>query len=119
MISKNIQISNPLLYNITFGISDEINEGWLEDMKNDYLTAVTDGQIIVSTQINEVKTDSDKEGNTYAVQFIFASEIIFDQYGLEALDRFLKKLDRKYFGKYVYFVTKMEILHFFSKPSPN
>jgi len=119
MISKNIQTTNPLLYNITLKIHSDLSAEWLEAMKEEFLPNCTDGKVIVSSQINELLIASEDGDITYAVQFIFASKEIYDQQGLQALDKFLKLLDSKFQNKYVYFTTKMEILHYHTVLSDN
>lgn len=118
MISKKVTQANPLLYNITLKIDEELSEAWLAAMQTEILPATTDGQIIVSTQINRLILEEEGEV-TYAIQFIFATKSIFDDQGLKALAKFLELLDRRFLGKYVYFTTKMEILHYYTNRSHN
>lgn len=119
MISKNITTTNPFLYNITLKIHKDLSDEWLSAMKHSFLPEVTDGKVIVSTQINHILVESEDDDLTYAVQFVFASTNIFDNEGLAALGKFLKLLDSQFMGKYVYFTTKMEILYYCNKPSDN
>jgi len=111
--------TNPLLYNITIKISKELSDSWLNAMKEDFLPQCTDGKIIVSSQINKLLLEEEDGEDTYAVQFIFASKAIYDSDGLPALGKFLSLLDSRFMKKYVYFTTKMEILHYIVKPSDN
>lgn len=119
MISKNVTTNNPLLYNITLKIHKDLSEEWLVAMKEDFLPKCTDGNIIVSSQINELLIESEDGDNTYAIQFIFASRAVYDSEGLKALAKFLQLLDSRFLKKYVYFTTKMEILHYHVMPSEN
>lgn len=119
MISKNVTTNNPLLYNITLKIHKDLSEEWLLAMKEDFLPKCTDGNIIVSSQINELLIESEDGDNTYAIQFIFASKTVYDNEGLKALAKFLQLLDSRFMKKYVYFTTKMEILHYHVMPSEN
>jgi len=119
MISKNIKTTNPLLYNITLKIHEDLSLEWLEAMQSDFLPQCTDGKIIVSSQINEILIESEDGDKSYAIQFIFASKEIYDREGLTALAKFLKLLDGRFLNKYVYFTTKMEILYYHVIPSDN
>jgi len=110
---------NPLLFNITLKIHQDLSVEWLQAMTEEYLPACTDGEIVVSTQINLLMVPQEDEDLTYAVQFIFASKAIYDDQGLVALGKFLSLLDNKFRGKYVYFTTKMEVLHSHVVPSEN
>jgi len=119
MISNNLTVTNPLLYNITLKIHKDLSQEWLTSMKERLLPACTDGKIIVSSQINELLIPSEDGDATYAVQFIFASKAIYDAEGLKSLRVFLELLDSEFLKKYVYFTTKMEILHYCTVPSDN
>ncbi len=119
MISKNIDTTNPLIYNITLKISEELSEKWLEAMVSQFLPQCTDGEIIVASQVNEVLVESEDGDKTYAIQFTFLSKGVYDEQGLQALGKFLKLLDGQFLGQYVYFTTKMEVLHEYMVPSDN
>lgn len=119
MTSSKISTTNPLLYNITIKISKEFSDSWLKAMKEEFLPQCTDGRIIVSSQINKILLEEKDEDDTFAVQFIFASKELYDSDGLPALGKFLTLLDGRFLKKYVYFTTKMEILHYIVIPSDN
>lgn len=119
MISKKITRTNPLLYNITLKISEEYAEDWFLFMKEEVLPSVTDGHIIVSSQVNKILVKEEEEDITYAIQLTFATIEIYEEKGLQSLASFLRILDGKYQGKYVYFTTKMEVIHYHMKVSQN
>lgn len=119
MISKEITRTNPLLYNITLKISEEYAEQWFVFMRDEVLPAVTDGTIIVSAQINRLLVADEEQDITYALQFTFATVEIYEDKGLQSLASFLRLLDSRYQGKYVYFITKMEVMHYHMKASQN
>ncbi len=119
MISKNIATTNPLIYNITLKISDELSAKWLDAMISQFLPQVTDGLVIVASQVNEILVESEDGDKSYAIQFTFLSKKIYDEQGLQALSKFLKLLDGQFLGQYVYFTTKMEVLHEYMVPSEN
>ncbi len=111
MISNNVTSVNPLLFNITLKIHKDLSEDWLQFMKEKCLPSCTDGKVIVSTQINRLLVPPEDDDLTYAVQFIFATKSIYDEKGLMSLGKFLELLDSRFRGKYVYFTTKLEVLH--------
>lgn len=119
MTSDKITKTNPLLYNITIKIAKDLSASWFTEMKENFLPKSTDGKIIVSSQINKLMLEENDGDDTFAVQFIFASKEIYEAKGLQALAKFLELLDSQFLKKYVYFTTKMEILHYFTRPSDN
>ena len=104
-------MNTPILFNLTIKLAKEDSEGWLELLKNKILPECTDGSIIQSTQINKILMGEDDGDDTYAVQFVYASESVFTEHKLPTMRIFLEMLDKQYGGKYVYFATMMEVLH--------
>ena len=119
MSKEKVATANPLIYNITLKIHQDLAPKWLDAMINKFLPECTDGEVIVASQINEVLIAQEDEDLTYAVQFIFSTQKVFDDQGLVSLRKFLELLDGQFLGKYVYFTTKMEILHTLEVPSEN
>ena len=111
MITRTIKTTNPLIYNITLKIGEDISQKWLAAMKTQFLPHCTDGTIIVASQVSEILVASDDKDKSYSIQFIFASKDTYDKDGLPTLGKFLKLLDGQFLGQYVYFTTKMEVLH--------
>ena len=116
---SEIKRANPFIYNITLKIHQDLSVEWLAQMKNTFLPQCTDGVVIVSSQINEVLVAQEDEDLTYAVQFIFSTRKVFEDKGMVSLRKFLQLLDSQFLGKYVYFTTKLEILHTLEVPSEN
>ena len=108
-------MSNNIIFNLTIKIEKQVELQWLQDVKQEYLPLLVDGETIISAQINKLVLDQPEEENTFAIQFIYPSESIFDSKKLKSMEKFLNAVDKKYAGKYVYFATKMELIHFFNK----
>lgn len=104
-------MNKPILFNLTIKLSKEDSSDWLKLVTNEILPACTDGTIIQSTQVNRVMMGEDDGDETFAIQFVYASEKIFKEYKLSTMRVFLERVDESYRGKYVYFATMMEILH--------
>lgn len=112
-------MSNNIIFNLTVKIEKQVEQEWLEDVKQNYFPLLVDGKIILSAQINKLILDQKEEENTFAIQFIYLSETIFGIEKLKTMEKFLTAMDKKYAGKYVYFATKMELIHFHNTLSPN
>lgn len=105
-------MKKPIIFNLTIKLSKLISEDWLRKMEGDYLPPCTDGQIIISSQINRILFGDDSDDDvTFAVQFTYADAITFKEYKLETMKKFLDLLDKEFKGKYVYFTTVMEKLY--------
>jgi len=104
-------MSNKIIFNITFKVEKDVEQDWLFDLENNLLSLVVDGQHILVAQVNQLILETEEEENTYAVQFTYATEEIFNAMKLPSMDKFLSAMDKKYKGKYVYFATKLKMLY--------
>ena len=82
---------------------------WLDAMTSKYLPNVTDGEIIINSQLHLVDMKDDE--NSYAVQFSFADTNTFISHKLSTMNYFLSQLDSEFKGKYVYFVTTLKTIY--------
>jgi len=108
-----------IIYNLTLKFSKEIDSRFISELKEGILPHLTDGKIIVSSQINKVILGQAEEENTYAVQFVFSSSQVFQEFRLRKMEECLKALDKDFRGQYVYFATMMELVHYYSVDEKN
>lgn len=102
---------NSVVYNLTLKISNEHADRWLEDMEHRILPRCSLLSTIQSTQINRLFLD-DEHDQTFAIQFVFPSSKTYDESGKEMLKQMVLMIDQGFKGKYVYFATMMEVLHY-------
>ena len=107
--------SNHVVYNLTIQIDKTAEQAWLSEIKKNIIPAVLDGEIILSIQLNRIQNPAPDEEPNYALQFLFPSVEIFNDRKLERLSILIKMMDASFAGKYVYFGTMMEVLHYSSK----
>jgi hypothetical protein len=104
-------MSTPILFNITIKIQNDHSQNWFERMTKEYLPECTDGTIVTESQINRLVLEEVDEGETFAVQFVYASKDVFIDNKLSTMERFFGLVDKEFGGKYVYFPTVMELLY--------
>ncbi|MBT8189800.1 MAG: DUF4286 family protein [Saprospiraceae bacterium] len=102
---------NPFLYNITFKLSGHLSASWLSNMQEKYLPACIIENIPLSAQINRIMLDDLDGDHTYAVQFTFSSQGVFENEGKEILKKLVILIDEDFKNQYVYFGTLMEVVH--------
>ena len=112
-------MSNNLIFNLTIKIEKAVEQAWLADVKQNYLPLIVDGINILSAQINKLVLETPEAENTFAIQFIYPSAELFKEKKLLTMQVFLTAMDAKYRGKYVYFATMMELVHYYSKKIDN
>ena len=104
-------MSTPIVFNLTLKLAIDDGLAMVNYLKQAVLPECTDGSIILSSQINKILMGEEDGDHTYAIQFTYASSQVFAEHKLSSMAVFLKKLDERFAGKYVYFTTVMELLH--------
>lgn len=106
---------NHIVYNLTIQIEKDVEQAWIGETKQKIIPAVIDGEVILSIQLNRIYNPEAGEDPNYALQFLFPSLEIFNNRKLERLSILIQMMDASFAGKYVYFGTMMEVLHYCSK----
>ena len=101
-----------IIYNLTIKVAQEIESDLISELKESIIPNLTDGHIIESAQINKLVLPQPEEENTYALQFLFSTEALFKEFRLKKMEECLNGIDAKFRGKYVYFATTMELIHY-------
>jgi len=109
-------MSNKIIFNLTIKIENAVETEWLNDLTKDYLPMLVDGKIICDAQVNKLILEQAEDDSTFALQFTYLSDAIFKLQKLNSMEKLLNAMDSKYKGRYVYFATKMERIHFQSNP---
>ena len=100
-----------LIYNLTLKIDKSISDQWIAEMENKIIPECSDVEIVLSTQITRILIE-DPDDDTFAIQFVFPSEEIFNKSGLDIFKKMVLMIDSNFKGKYVYFTTRMEVIHY-------
>jgi len=108
-------MSRHVVYNITVQIEKSVEKAWIQEVTQEIMPAVLDGEIVLSIQLNRIENPVKGEDVNYALQFLFPSLEVYNTKRLERLSILIKMMDGNFSGKYVYFGTMMEVLHYCSK----
>ena len=106
----NDPMSEPIIYNLTIKIENSIAKTWLNKMEQSYLPDCI-GEDPISSQINELMLESEDDDASFAVQLTFASPEMFENKGVEIVNKLIVLMDNDFRNRYVYFGTKMRLLH--------
>jgi len=104
-------MQNALIYNLTLKIGKHISGQWLQEMETQIIPDCSNESSLISTQINRILIE-DNEDDTFAIQFIFPSYAIFEEVGKDMFKKMVLMIDKNFKGKYVYFGTMMEVMHY-------
>ncbi len=98
------------LYNVTVLVAHERSNEWLSYMTKEHILDVMNTNCFESFKLNRIKFVDDKDGVTYAIQYVAPSEQKLQEY-LEHHAPALKKDHQDKFGESALaFRTIMEIL---------
>lgn len=98
------------LYNVTIGIDKDVEQEWLQWMKNDHIPKVMSTGLFVENRIYKVLHDQGEETVSYSIQY-FAKAIdqvtlYFDKYAPQLIEEHRIR----YRDKHVAFMTLLEEL---------
>ena len=100
-----------IIYNITVSISPEIEEDWLDWMKNKHIPDVMATGVFLEQRICRIITDSVEEhGLNYAIQYTCESLEKLEKYQAEHAPRLQKEHADRYKDQYVAIRTLLEVV---------
>jgi len=105
-------MTQAVLFNITVKLSKEDATLLIDALVSDILPACTDGEQIISSQVNRIVLSEQDDDETLAIQFTYPSQSVFKDSKLPTMAKFLGLVDEQFRGRYVYFATMMELLHY-------
>ena len=110
-------MTSRIIYNITFQLEQKDVDLWTQIVCDDVIPQITDGEIILNTQVNKINAPQSDLPDSYALQFTFRSLQDFNEHRIAKMTTLITSLDSKMRGRYVYFGTMMEVVHYYSKTS--
>ena len=99
-----------ILYNVTVKIETAIHQDWLQWMKNVHIPEVMQTGIFTENRICRILGEDEKEGVTYAVQYLCPDLTAFQRYQQEFAARLQADHRERYHDRYVAFRTLMEVI---------
>lgn len=99
-----------ILYNVTVNIDHEVEQEWLQWMKDVHIPEVMSTGKFVSSRIYKVLAD-DEGGTTYAIQYSCAKMEHYELYRDEHASQLQAETQKKFGGRYVAFRTLLEAVH--------
>jgi hypothetical protein len=99
-----------LIHNITYNIEKELENDFLDWIKNVHVQNVMITGFPKSFKIMRLLTEIDNGGATFSVQYKFDSIEGFEVFENEYFDDLNAAVDKRYRGKYVFFPSLLEEL---------
>ena len=99
-----------ILYNVTVNIDTDVEQEWLEWMKEIHIPEVMATGLFLESRMFRVLADDDG-GITYAVQYACADMAHYERYRDEHAPRLQAKTQERYGGKFAAFRTLLELAY--------
>ena len=106
----NSYINKMLVYNITYAVSHEIHEEWMEWMKGTHIPQIMSTGLFSSFKILRLLEIDEQEGLTFAVQFHAETEEHYRRYIAEQSPALHLAATRQWGDKVIGFRTLMAIV---------
>lgn len=100
-----------LLYNVTVKVEHGIVDEWKEYMISTHILDVMNTGCFSDFRFTKLKYLDEKDGITFAIQYIAENQNDFEKYHREYAPKLQKEHVKKYGEKALAFRTVMEIIH--------
>jgi len=100
-----------LLYNVTVLVAHDAVDGWHEYMAKYHILDVMNTKCFESFKLSQLRYVDEKDGLTFAIQYVAKSEADFERYNVEFAPALQKEHKEKFGEKALAFRTVMDILH--------
>lgn len=100
-----------ILYNVTVLVAHEAVESWKKYMIESHILDVMNTGCFDGFKLNKLKYIDEKDGITFAVQYVVKSEEDFEKYNRDFAPALQQDHKEKFGEKALAFRTVMDILH--------
>jgi len=97
------------IYNMTFNVDKEIEQEWLDFIKQKFIPEMLQSGLITSSLTSKIMVD-ETQGNSYSIQFATENKEKLQEFIDEDLYPILNKLHLKFSPKMVYFATELDVI---------
>lgn len=98
-----------ILYNVTVNVDNDINQEWLQWMKNVHVPDVMNTGLFLDNRIFQVMVD-EESGTTYSVQYTLKTIEDLEEYQRDHAPRLQKEHKDRYGNKFVAFRTVLKLV---------
>ncbi|MCB0703817.1 MAG: DUF4286 family protein [Saprospiraceae bacterium] len=99
-----------IIYNVTVKVEPEVQEDWLQWMKNIHIPDVMDTGYFLKYKLTRVISMDEADGVTYSIQYTCQDMATLHQYQINHSARLQAEHNARYLHKFVAFRTLLEVL---------
>lgn len=99
-----------ILYNVTISIDTNVENEWLQWMKEVHIPDVMNTGLFIDNKICRIHAE-EEGGKSYSIQYLAKSWVEYNQYQDIFAPKLQQKHTNKYAGKFAAFRTILEVVH--------
>ena len=98
------------IYNVTINIADDVQDAWLQWMKEEHIPQMLSLGKFSKAKMTRVMVDEEMGGQTYSVQYTTDSKETLEKYYKEDATKLREEGMKHFAGKFVAFRTELEVI---------
>ena len=106
------------IYNITFNVEKDIEDTWLEYVKNRFIPNMLKTGLLQSALTSKIMVN-EAQGNSYSIQFTADKKDDLEKFMEKEMKNILNELHLKFSPKMVYFATGLDVIDRQEAPKKN
>ena len=100
-----------IIYNVTISIDKDVENHWLDWMKNTHIPDVMQTELFIDCKISRVLEEVLAGGNTYAIAYSCKNMNDYEKYHNNFASKLQTEHTNKFAGKFVAYRTLLEVVH--------
>ncbi len=100
-----------IIYNVTISIDKDVENHWLDWMKNNHIPDVMQTELFIDCKISRVLEEVLTGGHTYAIAYSCKNMNDYEKYHNNFASKLQTEHTNKFAGKFVAYRTLLEVVH--------
>ena len=100
-----------IIYNVTISIDKDVENHWLDWMKNTHIPDVMKKELFIDCKISRVLEEAVVGGNTYAIAYSCKNMHDYEKYHNKFASKLQAEHSNKFAGRFVAYRTLLEVVH--------
>ena len=99
-----------LLYNVTVKINKDVEEEWLQWMRDVHIPEVMNAGMFIESHICRLLYQPEEDDPTYVIQYVCKNRKLLDHYFEKHAPALREEHDKRYKNQFIAFRTVMEVV---------
>lgn len=99
-----------LIFNITFLVSDEVHNSWLQWVREEHIPFMLDSTYFTQPQVARIITSDKEDGTSFSVQFHVNDMRTLKQWNQQYSEVFQQNCSQNFGSEVLFFTTVLEMV---------